>query len=164
MIAEMAQKIRRMRESSEPGELEDEIVDGVLVNRKLFYHDYKQTRWEVSLDGTKFACELETWPGNFMKDITTSFWVWTGLTMGTLNTKLVPALPSEMRKDFNRPHYENVERVAYMEDFYPPEGLPMHYNLRCWSIEDVVAIWKAYLAAFGSYSDRMEFQPTDGNL
>jgi hypothetical protein len=166
MIVELSQSMAKMRTEGRPADLEPETVDGVVVERKLFCHDRKETRWTVRLDGTEFACEIERWPWNIFRPVTTEFWVWTGLTSHTMYHKLIPKLPevlgSELKeylRTTRRSPRRDVKRMCVIEDFYPPEGLPMHYNVWTRTIEDVVAVWKAYLDAFGSYGPNLEKAP-----
>lgn len=147
-VVELSHQLRKITQAACREELPDVTgeVDGHQVVCKVFYQDWqgKEIRREVFVDGYKFACELERFSFNILKGgISVCYWVWLDLTRDRAERVIAEAgLPAD----------------AIMEDFYPPENQPMRYNAAVKTLEEVIALWKAWAPKYRPDSDSFDCQ------
>lgn len=123
---------RSQKEEAEADELVEEVIDGLTLGWKYFYSNRNSTRRELTINGYKFACEIETVPWSIFKDPFTSYWIWTDLPLGRVED-LIAQVPEPLRK-FLRP----------MEEFYPTES-EARWNVHCGeSLEALIALWRLW--------------------
>ena len=120
----------RWSEGGEGGDMDDETVDGVLVQIRYEGSNRNTDYRTVLLDGYHFARECETIPWNVFKDITTSYVCYTFLTLPTLR-----ALLSELKL---------TDEFDLQEEYYPAEDRVVRYNCHTRKLENVIALWKAW--------------------